>query len=153
MYTPMQKTKSSESVVDIVGIRKRSVLVQIPDIKKDDQLHGKIKNLVKLAVPCTVCLLMGIMQENVDFYFIGHLQDPAIVAGLGIANMLINVSGQSMAMGMNGALDTLASSAYGSGNMVLCGVYLNRSRLVIHIFSVPLLVMLSNTEFIMVCLG
>ncbi len=71
------------------------------------------------------------VTENVNLIFIGHLNNKNMMAGVGMGNMVQNVLGLSIVMGFGGALDTLVSQAYGSGNLQLCGKYLNRGRFVI----------------------
>lgn len=66
-----------------------------------------------------------------------------------MANMIINMTVTSVAFGLNGALETLVSQAYGARELSLCGVYLNRSRLIITIFFLPLILLLINTSSIL----
>ena len=42
-------------------------------------------------------------------------------------------------MGMNGAMETKVSQAYGAGQLNLCGVYLNRAWLINTLIQVPLM--------------
>ena len=41
--------------------------------------------------------------------FIGHLNDPAKIAGAGLGNMYVNIFCQSIILGLNGAIATLVS--------------------------------------------
>ena len=61
--------------------------------------------------------------------------------------------GMSMFVGLNGALETLVSQSYGSGNLKLCGVYLNRGRFVLLCSFIPVAVILSNAQYILVAIG
>ena len=56
-------------------------------------------------------------------------------------------------MGFNGALDTLVSQAFGNGQYRMCGVYMNRARVLNFAFFIPICVMLLYTEEILVALG
>ena len=47
-------------------------------------------------------------------YFIGNLNDPALLAGVGIGNMLINCLVFTVTEGLNGTLDTLVSQSFGA---------------------------------------
>ena len=85
--------------------------------------------------------------------FIGHLNNPAMLAGVGIGNLTMNLLALSIAFGFNGALESLISQAYGSGNLVLCGVYLNRSRVVLLGFLTPMLMILMQTDKILIAIG
>jgi MATE family multidrug resistance protein len=72
----------------------------------------------------------------------GHLGDSTIVAAVGLGNMYINVFYLAIVIGMNGTISTFVSQAYGAGQLRMCGIYLNRGRIVIACF-IPLFVVLS----------
>lgn len=54
-----------------------------------------------------------------------------MMAGMGLANVYANMSVTCVIMGLNSALATLISQSHGQGNLRLCGIYLNRARIVI----------------------
>jgi Na+-driven multidrug efflux pump len=56
-------------------------------------------------------------------------------------------------IGLNGALETLVSQAYGAKNFEQCGVYLNRGRVVLLITFTIVYVILSHTEVILVAIN
>ena len=91
-------------------------------------------------------------QELINLIFIGHYGDEAMVAGVGMGNMILNILGLSIMFGLNAALETLVSQAAGSGNYELCGVYLNRSRFVILVFYIPVSIILLYAEPILIAL-
>ena len=70
-----------------------------------------------------------------------------------MGNMLANLVAYSAFFGFSTALDTLQSQAAGAGNFELCGVYLHRSRVVLSIIFVPILIVLLNSESILLKLG
>jgi Na+-driven multidrug efflux pump len=41
--------------------------------------------------------------------FVGHLNDPAKLAGVGLGNITINMFGMSIIIGMNSAVETFVS--------------------------------------------
>ena len=59
-------------------------------------------------------MLVYITVHLVTIYFIGNLNDPALLAGVGVGNMLINVLCFAIIQGLNGALETLVSQSYGA---------------------------------------
>lgn len=93
------------------------------------------------------------MQEMVNLIFLGHLNKPELLAGVGIGNMLQNVLGLTIVIGFNGALETLVSQAYGNNNLSLCGEYLNRGRILLVFTFIPVLFLLQQTEAILVAIG
>jgi MATE family multidrug resistance protein len=77
------------------------------------------------------------------------LNDPAKLAGVGMGNMIMNLFGLSTVYGMNGAMETLVAHAFGHGNLHLCGVYLNRARLILCIVYIPIIIILFFAEDIL----
>ena len=60
---------------------------------------------------------------------------------------------QSIFTGLNGAIATLVSQAHGSNNHYLCGVYLNRGRLVAVLIFIPMAVLLLYSEELLLSIG
>lgn len=54
---------------------------------------------------------------------------------------------------MSGALDTLIPQSFGSGNLILSGIYLNRGRFVLLASAIPIGFVLFNSETILIALG
>ena len=77
----------------------------------------KAKIIMKIAVPSVFCMIIMMTQEVVNLIFIGHLNNPEMMAGVGMGNMIQNMIGLSIVIGLNGALETLVSQAYGAGNL------------------------------------
>lgn len=73
-----------------------------------------------------------------NLVFAGHLGNPVYVAAAGLGNMYANITCLLVIYGLNSAIATLCSQAYGSGNMRKCGIYLNKGRIAIIIFFVPI---------------
>jgi MATE family multidrug resistance protein len=98
-------------------------------------------------------MLISMLQEIINLIFVGHLNNPEMMAGVGMGNMIQNMLGLSFFIGLNGALETLCSQAAGNGELKLCGIYLNRGRLVILMSTVPIALILSSSETILVAIG
>ena len=79
-----------------------------------------------------ICIVIR-LQETVNIIFLGRLNDPHLLQGIGIGLTMINLMGMSIIKGINMALETLVSQAAGAGNLELCGVYLNRGRFVMSV--------------------
>ena len=65
------------------------------------------------------------------------------MAGDGMGNMIYNMTGLAIAIGLNGALETLVSQSYGANNLKLCGIYLNRGRYVLCLCFIPVTLILT----------
>ena len=53
------------------------------------------------------------------------MNEPSYIASIGMANVIQNCIFISLFIGINSAVETLASQAYGAKNYELAGVYLN----------------------------
>ena len=85
--------------------------------------------------------------------FAGLLNDSKLLAGAGLASAAINIFLFVPIIGMNDTVVTLVSQAYGANNIHLCGVYVNRGRLINLAMFVPLALILSFSESILVQFG
>ena len=65
--------------------------------------------VTKLATPMIFGMLVYLMVQLVNTAFVGNLDDPALLAGVGMGNMLVNVLCFAVVQGLNGALETLVS--------------------------------------------
>ena len=108
--------------------------------------------ITKLATPMIFGMFVYLMVMLVNCYFIGHLDDPVLLAGVGMGNMLINVLCFAVVQGLNGALETLVSQAFGAHKYEACGVFLNRGKLVASLVMIPLVVIYLCSESILVAL-
>ncbi|CDW91386.1 transparent testa 12 protein [Stylonychia lemnae] len=109
-----------------------------------------IKNIANIAIPVIIGQFFALFVESINVAFVGHLNDPAKVAGTGLGNMYVNIFCLSIVFGLNGAIATLASQAHGSGNDRRAGLYLNRGRIVIGIAFIPIISILLCTEKVLI---
>ena len=52
--------------------------------------------------------------QLMNTYVVGHTNDPVLIAGVGMGNMLINVFAFAVMQGLNGALESLVSVSFGA---------------------------------------
>ena len=83
-----------------------------------------VRELLSYAIPASVSQALGLAQSTINLVFIGRLDDPLLLAAVGVGSMLLNMISIGPYLGINSGLDTLVSQAYGAGNKTLCGVYL-----------------------------
>ena len=77
---------------------------------KDDMSTCEVFwEVTKLAVPMIFAMLVFLLVQLVNTYFVGHENDPVLLAGVGMGNMLINVLCFAVVQGLNGALETFVS--------------------------------------------
>lgn len=89
------------------------------------------------GIPAAFGLIFGMMIEITTLIYMGNYGTVAEQGGAGLAISLVNASSFTIAYGLNGAIDTLVSQAFGNKNYTLCGDYLNRGRILLVIFFIP----------------
>ena len=109
--------------------------------------------MMKLAIPSMLSSVLSMLIEIINLIFVGHLNDPAMLAGVGMGNMTCNLCALSIVFGFNSSLDTLVSQAAGRGDAELCGVFVNRGRFVMLLLFIPITTLLLNTKSILVAIG
>ena len=77
----------------------------------------------------------------------------AKLAGVGLGNMFLGMFCRQILNGMNSALETMASHAYGKGDVRLAGVHLNRSRVIMTAVYLPLVLLLLNAHAVFIAVG
>jgi Na+-driven multidrug efflux pump len=70
------------------------------------QIYSKI---VKLIIPLILTSFFAILSEQINFYFVGNLDNTSALAAVGLSHMVINICAFSFIFGMNSALETLVS--------------------------------------------
>jgi Na+-driven multidrug efflux pump len=124
-------------------------------LAKDTQISSWeiSRQFTKLAIPTVLSCIFMQLVSVINIVFVGQLNDAAKLAGCGLGNTLASICGFSIMVGLNGAIDTLASHAFGDNDLRLCGVYLNRGRMILLAFSIPLAVLMSLTRQILTGIG
>ena len=69
----------------------------------------RLRKYVNLGLPSILCFLMMIVQEQINIVFIGSLNDPTKLAGIGLGNMVLNLFANGILIGVNTALETFVS--------------------------------------------
>ena len=64
-----------------------------------------------------ISMFFYMFVQLINTYFIGHSNDPVLIAGVGMGNMLINVLAFAVMQGLNGALESLVSVSYGASEV------------------------------------
>jgi len=65
--------------------------------------------LVQVALPASITMVFSVLQDLVNMIFIGHSNDAAKIAGIGLGNMYVNICCQAIMLGLNGGIGTLAA--------------------------------------------
>ena len=98
---------------------------------------------------------MGCATAVINLYYLalGNKNDQSVIAGYGLASLLMDVIFASFGIGLNGALETFVSQASGQKNYKLCSVYLHRSRIMVTLTFIVSYSILLRSESILLFLG
>ena len=69
-----------------------------------------------LSVPSVFGLVSRRIVEFINYIYAGRLEDPNLIAGVGLGILTSNIVAISFGLGLAGALDTLWSQAIGNKN-------------------------------------
>ncbi len=119
----------------------------------DESVYNMSKDLFNVAIPIIVGQIFSLFIEMLNLVFAGHLGDPVFVAAAGLGNMYANITCLLIVFGLNSAIATLVSQAYGGGNMRKCGIYLNKGRIALLIFFIPIFFVMFLCEPFLLLLG
>ena len=109
--------------------------------------------IMKIGVPTVISCLVCELPNLINFTYAGGMGSEAKVAGLGLGISLVESLTFSVYLGLNGALETLTAQAFGAEQLKLCGVYLNRARVINTAVFVPLALILLQSGSILSALG
>ncbi|OWF41661.1 Multidrug and toxin extrusion protein 1 [Mizuhopecten yessoensis] len=117
-----------------------------------DGFKGELMSQLKIVWPVVVTQLLQYLVLLVSLIFCGHLGKETL-DGVALASTLINVTGNSVMMGLGSACDTLFSQTFGSSNKFRVGNILQRSLIIMLLCSLPCCAILMNTEHLLILLG
>ena len=108
--------------------------------------------VTKMTVPLVIGMLLYLLVQLTNTYFVGNLNDSTLLAGVGMGNMLINVLVFAVTQGLNGALETLVSQSFGAKKFEACGIFLNRGKLVCTLIFIPVIIIFVYADTILIAL-
>ena len=123
------------------------------------------KYIFKESVEPMISLVFFTGVIMVSTYFIGHTNNAKLIAGVGMGNMLMNVLAFSEIQGMNMAVQTLVSKAYGASKdedctpevrakmRRECGIIFNKGRLSSTFLLIPIALVFTFSEQLLKGLG
>jgi MATE family multidrug resistance protein len=105
-----------------------------------------------MAIPLVVGMLLYLLVQLTNTWFVGNMNEPVLLAGVGMGNMLINVLCFAIVQGLNGALETLVSQSFGAMKYEQCGIFLNRGKVVATMIMIPIIILYSVSDKILIAL-
>jgi len=96
--------------------------------------------ICKRSTPTILTMIFFQMVQLMNIFFVGH-QSSELLAGVGLGNMLLNVLVFAVTMGLNGTIETFVAWSYGRGDKMMCGLHLNRARVVVTSVIIPVMIL------------
>ena len=96
--------------------------------------------ICKRSTPTILTMIFFQMVQLMNIFFVGH-QSSDLLAGVGLGNMLLNVLVFAVTMGLNGTIETFVAWSYGRGDKMMCGLHLNRARVVVTACIIPVMIL------------
>ena len=102
------------------------------DPKKEPPSTWSMSKLfLQISVPAILTNLIMFTASMTNAIFAGHMNDPIKLAVVGLSNSTCAIMVHSILIGQIAPIDTLASQAFGAGNLDICGIMLNRGRVIV----------------------
>ena len=119
----------------------------------EDSTWEQLKIVSTISVPQIFTTVAFQLINMTSIYFVGHYGDTSLLAGLGMGNVLISAICLAFSFGLNGTLESKVSQCYGCDEYEMCGVWLNRGRMINSFLMIPIGLLFLCTESIMLYLG
>lgn len=109
------------------------------------------RSMASMAAPVAVSNLLEMSLYSVNLLYVGHIgggsgHTATAMAAVVLASTFVNASGNALMFGLSQAIDTLASQAYGAGNMRLVGTIAQRAALILTIMCALVITLWQNCE-------
>ncbi len=105
-----------------------------------------LRDVLLISFPQIVCVFIAQFLSAINTSVIGHVGTADHVAGAGISVMTLQLTAFVVSLGLNNALNSMISQASGSGEYQICGLYLNRARVLVTAFFIMLSLLLQCLE-------
>lgn len=149
----LPKIEQEEGLNGTDNISGKSDTTLIDSGSVDHSYKAEVMAQISLAFPVCCTFLMRKSVDIVSVMFVGRLGSHYLSAA-GIAAVTSNVSGNSMIVGLAGALSTICSQAYGSKDMITFSLAPQRAVLILAVvICIPISVLWWYSAPVMVALG
>lgn len=124
---------------------------------KDSKWHlsqdtkDEAAKLFQLLWPTAISIVLQQFLFFVSLTFCGHINEDSSLEldAAGLSLSIINISGVTTAVGLGAAIDTLAAQAWGAGNKMEVGIFLQRGILILFFTMIPVYAIWLNLGLIL----
>lgn len=96
------------------------------DFKSDHYIAPvleRLKEFIRLAIPNILCHMMLTIKETIVFVIVASLKDTTKLAAIGLGNSFMTLFAWPWVYGINTAMESLVSHAFGRGDLHSCGMH------------------------------
>lgn len=113
---------------------------------------GSLWLACKLSTPTILTMIFFQMVQLLNIFYVGQMSSE-LLAGVGLGNMLLNVLVFAVTMGLNGTIETFVGWSFGKNQKAKCGVHLNRARVIVSIYMLPVIFIFFFMDKILIALS
>mgnify|MGYP000356618347 CR=1 FL=1 len=108
-------------------------------IVEDVSFLGSLWLACKKSTPTILTMIFFQMVQLLNILYVGQMSSD-LLAGVGLGNMLLNVLVFAVTMGLNGTVETFVSWSFGKNDKAKCGIHLNRARVIVSVYMMPVII-------------
>lgn len=154
-YSLIEMQNSIDFKADYPFLSHHSAISKQFSEKHEDEItmSQALYEMMKKSIPSTMGFLVMRATEIVSYFFIGRMDDPDYIAGVGLGITSASLIWLSMIVGLAGGIETLWSQAFGNKNNYLAGCYYHRAIVITVIMFVIQASILWFSEDILILMG
>lgn len=106
--------------------------------------------VIKASVPTVLSNIFFFLIQLTNIWYMGRQDEAALLAAVGMGNMLINVCCLAVCQGFNGTIETFVSQSFGGKQWFMCGVQFNRGRIIVSLIFIPIAILFFFSDNILI---
>lgn len=147
--TDNQMNLTNNNVSDIVATEKpnnygNTTKKEISKAPKENMSSKEILHeLFAICIPTILFFFCLFIQQAINLSYVKKIKginNKEAVAGIGIANLYLNVTLLSIAIGLLNGFNVLAGNAFGRKKFYLFGIYFHRCILISYLFAITIMI-------------
>ena len=116
---------------------------------KDASFMMSIWLVCKGSTPTILTMIFFQMVQLLNVLYIGQVNS-TLLAAVGLGNMLLNVLIFAVSMGLVGTIESFVAWSYGKNQKAKCGIHLNRGRIIVTAYLIPVTILFFFMDDILV---
>lgn len=139
IYYNYENETESKDLNNKYGITVNKNVYTDPLNNKEYEDHTYLQvvfSILQSSMPATCSLLFVFITETINIVIIGRLNNPMLIASIGLGTLYVNATGYIPGMGLLGGIETLCSQAYGKKKYSMVGNFASVGRLTVILFFV-----------------